>query len=250
MFAEAIAAALLAAAQTDGLVDPTIGRALRVAGYDDDFERIAGRAGGPVVHFEAVAGWRAVHLDRRARRLQLPTGVELDLGSTGKALAADLAAGAARTAAGTGVLVSLGGDIALAGPAPIGGWRVHLAEDASEPPDAPGEAIAIDSGGLATSSTTVRRWIRGGQPIHHLLDPRTGRPADGPWRTATVIAASCVEANAAATAAIIRGDDAPAWLAGLRLAARLVGVDGAIRYVGSWPIPVVAAGRLATPTAS
>jgi thiamine biosynthesis lipoprotein len=242
LLADALAAALRAAVQTDGLVDPTIGRAMRVAGYDDDFGRIAARTGPPIVRFEAVAGWRVVRLDGWSRTLRLPPGVELDLGSTGKALAADLAAHAAWQAGGArSVLVSLGGDIAIAGQLPAGGWRILVAEDSSAPADGPGEVIALRSGAIATSSTTVRRWVRAGVPIHHLLDPRTGRPANGPWRTASVIAGTCVEANTAATAAIIRGADADAWLAGLGLAARLVSTAGAVRYTGRWPVPLAAA---------
>ena len=241
LFSDAVAAALQAAHQTDGLVDPTIGRAMRVVGYDDDFGRIAGRDGPPIVRFEAVPGWQVVRLDRRARRLQLPRGVELDLGSSGKALAADLAANAALRASGSGgVLLSLGGDIAMAGEVPLGGWRILVGEDSSAPPDGPGEVIGLHGGAIATSSTTVRRWTRGGAEVHHLLDPRTGRPADGPWRTASVVAATCLDANAAATAAIILGSDAEPWLAGLGLAARLVSTAGAIRHVGTWPVPPVA----------
>jgi thiamine biosynthesis lipoprotein len=238
LFGEAVAAALRVAAQTDGLVDPTIGRAMRIAGYDDDFSRIAGRDGPPIVRFEAVAGWRVIQLDRMARRIQVPVGVELDLGSTGKALAADLAAAAAQRASGAGgALVSLGGDIAIAGEVSAGSWRILVSEDSAASPSGHGEVIALRSGAVATSSSTVRHWRRGGQPIHHLLDPRTGRPAAGPWRTATVIGATCVDANAAATASIIRGADAEPWLAGLGLAARLVSLDGEVHYVGSWPIP-------------
>ncbi len=242
LFADALAAALVAARQTDGLVDPTVGRAMRVIGYDDDFSRIAGRSGPPIVRFEAVPGWQVVRFDREARRLQLPRGVELDLGSSGKALAADLAAGAALRAAGTGgVLVSLGGDIAMAGQVPSGGWRILVAEDLSAPPDGPGEVIALHGGAIATSSRTVRRWVQGGTEVHHILDPRTGRPAEGPWRTVSVVAATCLDANAAATAAILLGSRAEPWLSGLGLAARLVAAAGETRYVGTWPLPVAAA---------
>jgi thiamine biosynthesis lipoprotein len=241
LFADALAAALRTARQTDGLVDPTIGRAMRVVGYDDDFGRIAGRDGPPIVRFEAVPGWQVVRLDRLGRRLELPRGVELDLGSSGKAYAADLAAAVALGASGGGgVLVSLGGDIAMAGDVPAGGWRILVAEDSSAAPDGPGEVIALQGGAIATSSTTVRRWIQGGAEVHHLIDPRTGRPADGPWRTASVVAQTCLDANSAATAAIIRGVDAEPWLAGLGLAARLVANTGEIRYFGTWPLPAAA----------
>src|SRR6266852_4882955 len=162
LLATAIDAAQRAARLTDGAVDPTIGQAIRVAGYDDDFSRIAAADRGPVnLRAWRVPGWQAIGFDRQSRVVLLPDGVELDLGSTGKALAADLAARAALNAAGSGgVLVSLGGDIATAGTPPFGGWRIHVAEDSRVAPDADGEVICLPSGGVATSSTTVRRWPR------------------------------------------------------------------------------------------
>jgi FAD:protein FMN transferase len=178
--------------------------------------------------------------------------VELDLGSTAKALAVDRAAvaawlatgagadtgvdtGGAGTSVETGVLVSLGGDIAVAGTPPPGGWPILVTDDHASPLDSPGQTVSIRSGGLATSSTTVRRWRRGDAVLHHIVDPRTGRPAAPWWRTATVTAASCVDANIAATAAIVLGPDGPAWLDRLHLPARLVRVGGAVQVVGDWP---------------
>jgi thiamine biosynthesis lipoprotein len=133
------------------------------------------------------------------------------------------------------VLVSLGGDIAMAGAAPDGGWPVLVAEDHAAPLDGPGPVVRLNGGGLATSSTTVRRWRRGGAELHHIVDPATGLPAAGRWRTASVGAATCVDANAAATAAIVWGERAPAWLAERRLPARLVATDGAVVRVAGWP---------------
>lgn len=128
----------------------------------------------------------------------------MDLGSTAKAMAADRAAAAAHAAIGAGgILVSLGGDIALAGTPPQDGWRALVAEDSSAPLDAEGDVVLIADGGLATSSTRVRRWTKGGIEMHHIIDPATGAPVNGPWRAATVAAASCLEANTAATAAIV-----------------------------------------------
>jgi thiamine biosynthesis lipoprotein len=238
LLATAIDAAQRAARLTDGAVDPTIGHAIRVAGYDDDFSRIAAQ-GGPVnLRAWRVPGWKAIGFDRRSRVVLLPEGVELDLGSTGKALAADLAARAALNAAGaSGVLVSLGGDIATAGIPPAGGWRVHVAEDSRDRPDADGEVICLPSGGVATSSTTVRRWTRGGAVLHHIIDPRTSLPATGPFRTVTVAAATCLDANIASTAAMVRGETAIDWLTARRLPARLVENDGTIHYIGRWPDP-------------
>jgi thiamine biosynthesis lipoprotein len=165
----------------------------------------------------------------------LPPGVQLDLGATAKALAADRAAAAAHRAVRAGVLVNLGGDMALGGPSPEGGWRVLIAEDHRGDPDAAGPRVVIRAGGLATSSTTVRRWEVGGVERHHIVDPETGLPTRGPWRTATVAAASCVDANAAATAAIVKGEAAVAWLTAHRLPARLVAEDGRVVRTSSWP---------------
>ncbi len=247
LLARALGTALQAARATGGLVDPTIGRALRLLGYDDDFARVprdGGADGGTVapVTVASVPGWRAVRFDPATRHVRIPAGIELDLGATGKGLAADLAAEAALDAMdGAGVLVSLGGDIATDGTPPPQGWRVLVADDQAVAPDASGEVIRIDGGAVATSSTTVRRWSRGGVTRHHLLDPATGLPATGPWRTATVAAATCADANAAATAAIVMGDRAPAWLARHGLPARLVAEDGSVLRVAGWPRPLAAA---------
>lgn len=136
---------------------------------------------------------------------------------------------------GGGVLVSLGGDVAVAGLPPDEGWHVQIAENSRAPITRDGETIAIRSGGVATSSTTVRRWRRGGIELHHIIDPATGLPAIGPWRTVSVVAGNCVDANIAATAAIVRGVAATAWLELAGLPARLVDRSGDVRRVGGWP---------------
>ena len=245
LLATAIDAALRAARITDGAVDPTIGHAIRVAGYDDDFSRLAGphpalppRRSDIWLRTERVPGWQAIRLDRGSRTVWLPPGVELDLGSTGKALAADLAATAAMAAAGEGgVLVSLGGDIGTAGESPSGGWRILVAEDSRVKPSGDGDVICVPAGGVATSSTTVRRWSRGGVILHHIIDPQTSLPTSGPFRTVTVVAGTCLDANVASTAAIVRGEAAIDWLTGCRVPARLVENDGTIHYIGPWPDP-------------
>ncbi len=233
---EAIAVALRAAALTDGLVDPTVGRTLRIAGYDRDFEFVRARDGASFsVGFDSVPGWRQVRLDAKARTVTLPRGVELDLGATAKALAADRAAVAATTETGSGVLVSLGGDIAVAGPPPREGWSIRLADDHAAPLNGPGPVVAIHEGGLATSGTSVRRWRSGTVQLHHIIDPRSGRPAVTPWRTVTVAADSCVDANIASTAAVILGDEAPSWLSARGLPALLVDTHGRILNAAGWP---------------
>jgi thiamine biosynthesis lipoprotein len=233
---EALRAALRAAALTAGLVDPTVGSSLRLAGYDATFALVRGRDGATFrPRFEPAVGWESIELDGQHRTVRTPARVELDLGATAKALAADRIARSAGRASGTGVLVSLGGDVAVDGPVPDGGWPIRVADDHAADPDEPGPAVALSSGGLATSGTTVRRWLAGEVSLHHLVDPRTGRPAETPWRTVTVAGSSCVDANIASTAAVILGEDAPAWLASRGLPARLVREAGEVTYVGGWP---------------
>ena len=240
LLVRALEGALDAARRSDGAVDPTVGRAMRVIGYDGDFAAIAGTSRPIQLRVAPVPGWSTVAIDRGKGSVRLRPGVEIDLGSTGKGLAADLAAEAALEAAGSGsgVLVSLGGDISTAGRTPDGGWRVLVAEDSETPSDADGEVVAIDGGGLATSSTTVRRWSSAaGVSVHHIVDPRTGIPADAVWRTATVVAGTCEAANAASTAAIVLGLAARDWLESAGLPARLVAMDGSIVRLAGWPEP-------------
>jgi thiamine biosynthesis lipoprotein ApbE len=236
LLAEAVAVALRAARLTDGDVDPTVGAAMSAVGYDRDFEKI-GPNGPPLrLTVRQVPGWREVRLDGQS--LTMPAGVQLDLGATAKAWAADRSATRIARQLGGGVLVSLGGDIAVAGPPPAGGWRVRVQDVTGapqDPPAGPYALIAIRDGGLATSSTAARRWQRGGDVLHHILDPRTGLPAEPVWRTVSVAAGSCADANAASTAAVIRGRRALGWLTGLGLPARLVDATGAVFTVAGWP---------------
>jgi thiamine biosynthesis lipoprotein len=238
LLATLLAAALRGGRLSDGAVDPTVGGAVRASGYEGDFASVP-PDGGPIsLVVRAVPGWRRIRLDEATRALLIPPGVEVDLGSTAKALASDMAAAAALAAMdGGGVLVSLGGDIAVAGEAPEGGWHIQVADDSEAPVTADGETVAVTSGGMATSSTAVRRWTRGGAVLHHIIDPATGQPAGGPWRTVTVIAADCLDANIAATAAVVRGAGAVEWLSSLRLPARLVAHDGAVTRTAGWPQP-------------
>ena len=188
------------------------------------------------MQLRAAAGWRHVKLDERRLTVRLDAGAQLDLGATAKALGADLAAEAANEAAPGGVLVNLGGDISIAGPPPPGGWPVRVCDDHAADHAADGQTIALSGGGLASSSTTVRRWSRGGRSLHHILDSSTGRPAAECWRTVSVAAASCLDANIASTTAILRGSRAPAWLERQALDARLVACDGAVTLTGDWPV--------------
>lgn len=214
-FLAVLRAALRAAEATDGLVDPSAG----------------------AVRAEPRPIWQAIQIEET---LTLPAGMTLDFGAVGKAFAADRAAELAAGRAECGVLVALAGDIAVAGPVPDEGWAVRVADDHRTGPRGelpPGQDIVLRvPGGLATSSLAVRtRTLPGGKVITHIVDPRSGLPVRGPWRTVSVAAGNCVDANTASTAAIVRGHDAARWLASRSLPARLVHADGWMTTVAGWP---------------
>jgi FAD:protein FMN transferase len=221
LLARLVGAALEAARRTEGAVDPTVGSAMAALGYDRDLADIRpGKENPPVT---LVPGWRSVKLT--GTELTVPRGVVLDLGATGKAFAADRCATLISQLLGVGVLVSLGGDIATAGPGPRGGWQV-LVDD---------QVIALPAGAaIATSSIESRTWRRGDRILHHVLDPRTGMPARRVWRSASVVADRCVDANMLSTAALVRGPDAPEMLRAFCVPAKLTTVDGSVQVLGGW----------------
>jgi FAD:protein FMN transferase len=234
LLAEALTVAIRAAELTGGLVDPTVGSAVCALGYDRDFADVAQVAAEPLGPARPAPGWWQVRWDAARREVMLPAGVVLDLGATAKALAADRIAVRAAEQAGCGVLVSLGGDVRAAGPAPSGGWRLGIGDDHERALDDPDADVTITSGGLATSGTGRRSWRRAGRVLHHIVDPRTGDAATPFWRTATVAAATCVDANTASTASIVMGAAAHRWLEQRRLPARLVAVDGHVVTTAGW----------------
>jgi thiamine biosynthesis lipoprotein len=211
LFAHALRVALDVARATDGLVDPTLGTALEHAGYDRDFARLAGDGElGPA----APSRLDEVRLDGAI--LRRPPGLRLDLNGVVKALAVDEAVA---TLPGNG-FVSAGGDLAVRGPVDVG---------------LPGGgAVRLVRGGLATSGSASRHWRRGGARQHHLIDPRTGRPARSTWQQVTVSGALCLDADAAAKAAFLLGDEGPAWLDGRGLAGRFVTETGRVVENRCW----------------
>jgi thiamine biosynthesis lipoprotein len=238
LLVEAVAAALRVAESTNGLVDPTLGGPLAALGYDRDLAEVQ-RGDGVVDELRAVAvtpdGWRQIELDPEGA-IRVPRGVSLDLGASGKAFAADLIAAIVPRLAGTALIISLGGDVAIGGE-PDHPWRISVAEKPEDADRPEAETVVLTEGGLATSSTLARRWRRSGRRLHHVLDPRTGRPVEAVWRTVSVCAATCLEANAASTAGIVLAAEAPAWLIERNLAARLVGADGRVLRIAGWPSP-------------
>jgi thiamine biosynthesis lipoprotein len=204
LFASVLRSALAAASATGGLVDPTLGLAIEAAGYDRDFSLLAAgmdRPLGPT----APGRWSSLRL--HGRLLSRPVGVQIDLNGVVKGLAADASLDLIR---GDGFVVA-GGDVAARGGAVVG---VPC-----------GGALSLLSGGVATSGSTRRRWRRGGAWQHHLIDPRTGRPAASRWDEVTVVAASCAAADIAAKAALLLSHRGPNWLDERGLPGRFVAGD-------------------------
>jgi FAD:protein FMN transferase len=241
---DALRLGLDAAELTGGAVDPTVGQTMHELGYDRDWDLLVHVSPDEPLQtgmrFTDLRGpqcgrWRSIQLWDDPPSVRIPPTIRLDLGATAKALAADLGAFAAADAAAGSVLLSLGGDIATAGRSPVDGWPIRVCDDHRNGDAGPAQDIVIESGGLATSSLVPRRWWHDGRAVHHIVDPRTGAPASPCWRTVSVAAADCAQANIAATAAIVLGDEAPGWLAAQGLPARLVAVDGSVHAQGDWP---------------
>lgn len=222
---ELVDAALTAAAASGGCVDPTVGTVL--ARLDAP---LTASASGARTAASTVRPTTWHDLELRGRTLRMPPQTLLDLGATGKAFAADRAAELISDAVGCGVLVSLGGDLRVAGRMPGRDWTVLVQDGPSEP------ASLVDLGNaraIATSSTLHQR-IRATR-AHHVIDPLTLRPAPPVWRSVSVAADTCVVANTWSTAALVRGGAAPEMLVATGLPARLVGVDGQVVRLGGWP---------------
>ncbi|MCW2755842.1 MAG: rane-associated lipoprotein involved in thiamine biosynthesis [Marmoricola sp.] len=226
-----VAVALEAADATDGAVDPTLGTVLTQLGYGaggldvPDLEQPR-----PQITSQRYATWRDVALD--GDRLVMPAGTILDLGATAKAYAADHCAVMIARDLRCGVLLSLGGDLRVAGPEPEDGWNV-LVKDGDDEPSS--QILLSGAQAVATSSTLHRTWYRNGQLMHHVIDPLTGTPAAPFWRTVSVAASSCLLANTLSTQAIVVGHPAVAILEGQGVAARLVDADRHVQLIGGWP---------------
>jgi thiamine biosynthesis lipoprotein len=212
VFWEVLQAALQAARWTGGLVTPTGLSALEAAGYDRSFTDLspegAGRQGEQSV--APLPAWQAIALEPGGRVVRLPAGVRLDFGGIAKGWAADRAA--MRLGQAGPALVDAGGDIRISGPMANGdSWPVGVADP--HHPDQDLAILALRRGAVATSGRDVKRWQQGGVARHHILDPRTGQPAETDVFSATVIGPAAVVAEAAAKALLILGSQAGlAWI--------------------------------------
>ena len=230
-----IARAVDAWRDTGGRYDPTVLAALEAAGYDRDFDAVARTGAGR--DFDAVSaavaatpGCGDVELDDVVRAVRLPRNVTLDLGGIGKGAAADevsaelLGAGVPGV---TGVLVNLGGDLRARGEAPAPhGWVVEV-----DDPLATGRTglLAFVEGAIATSTKLRRNWTRGDHTLHHLIDPRTGVPAESGLASVTVVAGEAWRAEVLAKAAFVAGaDDGRALIERAGATGLLVADDGAV----------------------
>ncbi|HZR90793.1 MAG TPA: FAD:protein FMN transferase [Gaiellaceae bacterium] len=203
--------ALRAAALTDGLVDPTLGAAIEAAGYDRDIAELVADPRPP----GEAARWSWRSLSVVGPFLRRPSGLRLDLNGVVKGRTVD---DALALLAGPG-FVSAGGDLATTEPLDV---------------ELPALAAVRVRGALATSSATKRRWLRGGEWQHHLIDPRSGRPSRSPWTDVTVCAGTCVEADVAAKAAFLLGWQGPAWLDRRTLAGRFLLPSGEAVHTRAW----------------
>ncbi len=233
---DALSVACAVAQQTGGAVDPTVGNAIARLGYDRDFSQVVDRPPVPPSALGPVVGYQHVQLNHQQRTVRIPRGVRLDLGASAKALVADRSAARIAEVIGSGVLVCIGGDVAAAGSPPPGGWAIGIAERSAASANEVDQVVAIHHGGLASSAPSVRTWVAGDRPVNHLINPETGDCVDPYWSVVSACAASCVEANAMTTAAMVWGWSALERLIGCSLPMRLVRQDGRrIVSLNGWP---------------
>jgi len=230
-FELALDAAMRAADATLDLCDPTVLPSLLALGYDRDYDELVARVNAPAEEPVRPLGPGAIHLDRQHHTVIIDAPCQLDLGASAKALLVDLVAD--DVAPSGGVVVELGGDVAVRGNGPQGPWAIGVSDALTITGREP--RISLRHGGVATSSTTSRTWRAGDHVVNHIIDPRTGSFANGPYATASVTASDCVLANAFATAALLWDEEATYHIAQAGWSARLVRTNGTIEFVGGWP---------------
>ncbi|HEX8982895.1 MAG TPA: FAD:protein FMN transferase [Ktedonobacterales bacterium] len=227
-----LVAALDAARATRGVYDPTVQQRMLEIGYDRSFDKLAPSAPESIyARPAATGGWRQIEVDEYRHMVRLPAGVGLDFGGIGKGLAVDAALDALEQRGLTPALLNAGGDLAARGlPAGASNWAITV----------PGKdeawVIGLEHGAVATSGVGRRRWMQGERARHHLIDPRTGEPAESGMWSVTAIAANCARAEVAAKTALILGpDEGVRFIEEIHLGALMIPESGEWRAVGMWP---------------
>jgi FAD:protein FMN transferase len=208
---------------TDGAFDPTVLPSLLAHGYDRSFELIDTSPSAAPPILTPAPGCAGIVADPSSRSVLLPSGVTIDPGGIGKGLAADIVVAELLAAGAAGAMVSLGGDVRVAGRPPSGSvWSIAV--DDPFDPDAELTRVHLTGGAVATSSRLRRSWTRGGETVHHLIDPRSGASFGGDVATVTTVASEGWWAEAMTKVVFASG------LGGLVNAeAIVVAVDGRVR---------------------
>jgi thiamine biosynthesis lipoprotein len=207
---------------TGGSYDPTVLGAMLRAGYDRTFDDVA--RGTESVASDLFLACTDIVVE--GSTITLPARSGFDPGGVGKGLAADLVAAELREGGADGVCVNMGGDVRVTGVSPDdNGWGVAVHHVHQESPLV---VVTVTEGAVATSTTLKRRWTVDGQRRHHLIDPRTGEPADTDLDHVTVVAGSAWAAEVLAKAVLIRGSAHPFDLVEGVAAALVVTTDGEV----------------------
>jgi thiamine biosynthesis lipoprotein len=231
-----LGAALDAAMATGGLYDPTLLAQLLELGYDRSFEQVPDVRPDRPHDPQPGGGWRRIQFNRAARVVTLPPGVAVDLGGIAKGMAVDAALRALQHEGVASAMISAGGDLGVLGlPPDASAWVLAVEGTASRP------VVSLQRGAMATSGRTHRRWKIGQVERHHLIDPRTGEPAQSGLATATVVAGRCAQAEVAAKVAFLLGrEEGARFLLERGVAGLLVDGEGTLVPVGAWPSESVA----------
>jgi len=228
---DVLATALTAARATEGVFDPAMLDQLVQSGYDRTFDDLPAVRFDPIIPGEPGGRWRGIKVDPIRRHVTLPAGIKLDFGGIAKGMAVDAALERLRQSGAGQAMVNAGGDLAVLGLPPAADqWPVAV----------PGRdrfwSIPLISGAVATTGIAHRHWWQGNTLRHHILDPRTGLPAQSDLWSVTVVADRCEQAEVAAKVAFILGSSSGAnFLREHRIAGLLVRADGTWETVEPWP---------------
>jgi len=229
---DVLATALTAAQATEGVYDPALLEQLEQLGYDRTFDDLPVNHFDPIIPGEPGGRWRGIKVDPIRRQVTLPAGIKLDFGGIAKGMAVDAVLEKLYQSGISSALVNAGGDLSVLGlPLSDEQWLVAV----------PGQkqfwTIPLHHGAIATSGIAHRHWRQGNILRHHILDPRTGLPAQSDLWSVTVVADRCEQAEVAAKVAFILGSKSGAdFLRKHRIAGLLVHEDGTWETVEPWPI--------------